>query len=72
MANGERQPSTVYVEYQNGRRTPGYADFHPSHRNRPRGEMQALFMEDTRGTQISKAMSTLSDLRREIGLERDT
>lgn len=53
MANGERQPSTVYVEYQNGRRTPGYADFHPSHRNRPRGEMQALFMEGYKGVRVN-------------------
>lgn len=51
-ASGERQPSSVYVEFKHGRRTPNYADFHPSHRNRPRGEMQAIFMEGYKGVRV--------------------
>lgn len=51
-ASGPRQPSTVYIEFKHGRRTPNYADFHPSHRNRPRGEMQALFLEGYKGVRV--------------------
>lgn len=51
-ASGERQPSSIYVEYKHGGRTPSYADFHSSHRNRPRGEMQAIFMEGYKGVRV--------------------
>jgi len=52
-AGGERQPSSVYVEYKHGGRTPSYGDFHSSHRNRERGEMQAIFMEGYKGVRVN-------------------
>ncbi len=49
---GKQEAGTVYIEYQHGGRTPAYPDFHPSHRNRPRKEMQALFMEGFKGVRV--------------------
>jgi len=49
---GEQEPGTVYVEYLHGGRTPNYPDFHPSHRNRRRNEMQALFLEGYKGVRV--------------------
>ncbi|GAB5562449.1 MAG: arylsulfatase [Synoicihabitans sp.] len=40
---GERAPSTVYMEYFNPGRSPNYQAFLPQHRNRKRGQMQAVF-----------------------------
>lgn len=39
---GEQKPSSIYVEYVNGQRTPAYADFTPAHRGRVRNQMQAI------------------------------
>lgn len=49
---GEREPSTVYVEFLHGRKTPSYPDFHPSHRGRARNEMQAIFLEGYKGVRV--------------------
>ena len=47
--NGEQAESLVYIEYQNGGRTPGYADFLESRRTRPRKEMQVIRMKGEDG-----------------------
>ncbi len=49
---GVQEPSTVYVEYFNGGKTPNYPDFDPSHRNRLRKEMQAIFLEGYKGVRV--------------------
>lgn len=38
----EQPPSTVYIEYFQNGKTPGFADFDPSHRGRKRNQMQLL------------------------------
>lgn len=43
---GKQVPSTVYVEYFEGGKTPDYAEFEPSRRNKKRGEMQMLRLGD--------------------------
>ncbi len=49
---GEQEPGTVYVEYLHGGKTPNYPDFDPSHRNRARKEMQAIFLEGYKGVRV--------------------
>ena len=49
---GERQPSTVYVEYAHGRKTPSYPDFEPRKRGLVRGQMQAIFLEGYKGVRV--------------------
>jgi arylsulfatase A-like enzyme len=46
---GLQPPSMLYVEYFNNQRTPGYPAFHSAHRNRPRGQMQAVFVDGFKG-----------------------
>lgn len=41
---GEQAESLVYIEYENGGKTPDYADFLESHRSRRRKEMQVIRM----------------------------
>lgn len=43
---GEQQAAPVYIEYFNGGKTPGYSEFHPSHRGRQRKQMQFLRIDD--------------------------
>lgn len=49
---GEQQRGTVYVEFLHNGRTPNYPDFDSSHQNRPRKEMQALFLEGYKGVRV--------------------
>jgi hypothetical protein len=49
LGKSVQRESTVYIEYQEGRRTPAYEQFHPSHRNRKRGQMQAIICEGYKG-----------------------
>jgi uncharacterized sulfatase len=49
---GTQKESTVYVEFLHGGRTPNYPDFDSSHQNRPRKEMQALFLEGFKGVRV--------------------
>jgi uncharacterized sulfatase len=46
---GTARESTVYVEYSNSGRTPDYPEFPAIHRDMPREEMQAIFMEGYKG-----------------------
>jgi arylsulfatase A-like enzyme len=46
---GIQQPSTVYIEYQVGRKTPAYEEFHASHRGLAHGEMQVLYLDGYKG-----------------------
>ncbi len=43
---GKQRPSTVYVEYSVGGKTPNYQDFVPAHRGRQRGQMQMIRFGD--------------------------
>lgn len=45
----QQEPSHIYVEYYNNRKTPAYDDFLPSHKGRKRGQMQMLRFGDTVG-----------------------
>ncbi len=51
--SGDQEASTVYVEYSNSGKTPNYPDFDPSHRNRDRKEMQAIFLEGYKGVRVN-------------------
>lgn len=44
-----REPSTIYVEYNQNGRTKGYADFSPEKRNQKRGQMQVLHLDGLKG-----------------------
>ena len=46
---GVQMPSTLYIEYFNNGRTPGYQDFSPAHQKRQRNQMQALFIDGYKG-----------------------
>jgi len=46
---GSQTPSTLYVEYFNKERTPGYPAFTLAHRKRERGQMQAVFIDGYKG-----------------------
>lgn len=46
---GAQPASTVYVEYSYPGKTPGYAAFDASHRNRKRGQMQVIRLGDRVG-----------------------
>ncbi len=46
---GTQSESTVYVEYQNWQNTPRYERFPEIHRDQPRNEMQAIYMEGYKG-----------------------
>ncbi|MBT5170167.1 MAG: hypothetical protein HOL92_17060 [Opitutales bacterium] len=49
---GAQEESTVYVEFLHGGKTPNYPDFDSSHQNRPRKQMQALFLEGYKGVRV--------------------
>jgi uncharacterized sulfatase len=40
--SGQQSPSTVYVEYVNESKTPGYSDFSATHQQRERKQMQVI------------------------------
>lgn len=42
LGSGQQTPSTVYIEYFNNSKTPGFDTFEPAHRNRKRGQMQLV------------------------------
>ncbi|MEJ6602287.1 MAG: sulfatase-like hydrolase/transferase [Opitutaceae bacterium] len=44
-----RPASTIYTEYWNGSKSPGYDAFLPSHRGRKRGQMQAVHLDGYKG-----------------------
>lgn len=46
---GSQQIPQVYVEYENKTKTPGYKEFADKHRNRKRGQMQAIRFGDLMG-----------------------
>lgn len=45
----QQQPSTIYSEYAVGGRTPKYDAFAPSHRGKPRGQMQVIHLDGYKG-----------------------
>ncbi len=47
--HGVRRPSTLYIEYFNGGRTPTFDDFAPAHRGRQRKQMQVIFLDGYKG-----------------------
>ncbi len=46
---GEQVPTTVYVEYSVGGKTPNYQEYPPSKRDRKRREMQSIRIGDFKG-----------------------
>ena len=46
---GQQKPGTLYIEYFNNDRTPGYPEFAPVHRARRRGQMQAVQVDGYQG-----------------------
>ena len=46
---GTQKPSSVYIEYWNSQKTPGYQEFAPAHRGRERHDMQFLRLGDMVG-----------------------
>ncbi len=46
---GQQTPSTLYVEYFNNARTPGFEEFAPFHRGQLRGQMQAIYLDGYKG-----------------------
>ena len=48
-----QQPSLIYSEYFHNGKTPVYPDFAPSHRGRPRGQMQLLRLGDFVGVRYN-------------------
>ncbi|MEZ6015924.1 MAG: sulfatase-like hydrolase/transferase [Planctomycetota bacterium] len=50
---GGRAQGTVYVEYNSPSNTPGYAEFDPSHRGRPRQQEQALILDGYKGVRVN-------------------
>lgn len=52
---GGQKPSTVYVEYFHGAKTPNYDEFFPEHRNRVRKQMQAIRIGDFQGVRYNIA-----------------
>lgn len=49
---GEQEASTVYVEFLHNGKTPNYPDFDRSHQNRPRKQMQAIFLDGYKGVRV--------------------
>lgn len=54
LLTGERdqETPTTYIEYFNKGKTPGYEDFAPEHRGKPRGQMQVLFLDGYKGLRL--------------------
>lgn len=44
--NGKQQESSIYIEYENDGKTPGYSEFAPTNRNRSRKQMQMIRFGD--------------------------
>ncbi len=49
---GAARASVVYAEYESASNTPNYSEFHPSHRNRLRGEQQVVWLEGYKGIRV--------------------
>ncbi|MCO8120545.1 sulfatase-like hydrolase/transferase [Stieleria sp. TO1_6] len=49
---GQQRPGQVYIEYFNGGKTPAYDDFQNSKRNRPRKQMQVVFVDGYKGVRV--------------------
>lgn len=49
---GRQVPGQVYVEYFNGGKTPAYGDFSKSKKNRPRKQMQVVFVDGFKGVRV--------------------
>lgn len=52
LGNRIQTPSTIYIEYAQGGRTPDYQDFGPQHRRRRRGQMQVLHLDGYKGVRV--------------------
>lgn len=46
---GKRASEVIYTEYMNPGKTPNYEEFLPQHRDRKRGQMQALILDGYKG-----------------------
>ena len=46
---GQQAPGTLYIEYYEGGRTPFFKAFALAHRNRKRGQMQAVYLDGYKG-----------------------
>lgn len=46
---GKQRTSSIYVEYENPGKTPGYSEFAPNNRNRSRKQMQMIRFDDLVG-----------------------
>ncbi|MFT4094186.1 MAG: sulfatase-like hydrolase/transferase [Niabella sp.] len=57
---GKRNPSKIYIEYDQNQRTPGYADFEASRRNRARQQMQSVRIGNYMGVRYN--IKTPNDL----------
>ena len=53
LTAGKQLPSTVYIEYVNDTKTPGYNDFEEIRRNKGRGQMQLMRLGDYIGVRYS-------------------
>ncbi len=49
MGNDDQVKSKVYVEYFEGRPTPEYEEFHPSHAGQLRRQMQVVYLDGYKG-----------------------
>src|SRR5699024_5625780 len=51
VLTGERDQHAgeVYIEYVNNTQTPGYQEFHASHRGQQRGQMQVIYLDGYKG-----------------------
>jgi arylsulfatase A-like enzyme len=50
---GQQREGIVYSEYSGGGNTPNYSEFDPSHRGRPRGQMQVIYVDGYKGIRTS-------------------
>lgn len=50
---GSQQASKLYFEYKQNKKSPGYQDFLPKHRNLERGDMQAIRIDDFIGVRYN-------------------
>lgn len=50
---GFQKPTTLYIEYKEGGRTPSFDAFTPAHRGRKRGQMQAIYLDGYKGVRYN-------------------
>ena len=50
---GKQRPSSIYVEYKNGGRTPRYDDFEVGKRGQKRGQMQIVHVDGLKGVRVN-------------------